>query len=231
MNKIISILICLVLLISCGGVTYATDVDKIQPDSTYQIGSATQPTIYTMKDGTVVVIPSGNIPGVYKNPVTSNIIDTTETKKIEETEKTETTEEKQEETAISTTEGIRLEDLVEEIFNLTNKERKDAGLNELTYNKGLQEAANTRAKEISTLFSHTRPDGSDCHTVVELEYYVTGENLIMADNPIATSENMMKEWMNSEGHRENILLPEYTSMAVGVTESDGVTYAVQIFMG
>jgi uncharacterized protein YkwD len=53
----------------------------------------------------------------------------------------------------------------------------------------------------------------------------------MADNPIATAEKMMDSWMNSQGHKDNILLADFESMAVGVYEKDNVTYAVQIFIG
>lgn len=121
--------------------------------------------------------------------------------------------------------------LGKQIFDLTNKERTAQGLKELSYAYDLQSAADTRAREASTLFSHTRPDGTSCHDIVTKDYYVTGENLIMADKPIATAENLVAEWMNSEGHRHNILLGEYTELAVGVYEKDGVVYACQIFLG
>ena len=121
--------------------------------------------------------------------------------------------------------------LGKQIFDLTNKERAAQGLKELSYAYDLQSAADTRAREASTLFSHTRPDGTSCHDIVTKDYDVTGENLIMADKPIATAENLVAEWMNSEGHRHNILLGEYTELAVGVYEKDGVVYACQIFLG
>ena len=121
--------------------------------------------------------------------------------------------------------------LATEIFNLTNAARKDNGLSELTYNGELQEAANIRAKEASEMFSHTRPDGSSCHSVVEdFDYFVTGENLILADKHIASAKRLMEEWMNSEGHRNNILLKDFTSMAVGVYENDRYVFAAQIFI-
>ena len=122
--------------------------------------------------------------------------------------------------------------LATEIFKLTNAARQDNGLSELTYNSDLQEAANIRAKEASEMFSHTRPDGSSCHSVVEdFDYYVAGENLILAEKHIASAKRMMEEWMNSEGHRHNILLKDFTSMAVGVYEKDGYVFAAQIFIG
>lgn len=118
------------------------------------------------------------------------------------------------------------------IFRLTNTVRTERGLSELAYSYRLQDAADLRARECAESFSHTRPDGSSCHSVVEeYDYRVTGENLIMADEEIALPEVMMSKWMLSEGHRSNILLPQFTELAVGVYEKDGVVYAVQIFMG
>jgi uncharacterized protein YkwD len=64
-----------------------------------------------------------------------------------------------------------------------------------------------------------------------MDYYVTGENIILADVKIATASNLMDTWMNSEGHRYNILLPDFTSIAVGVYRTKDTVFAVQIFMG
>lgn len=124
-----------------------------------------------------------------------------------------------------------LDYIAEEIYFLTNKERVAQGLKELGYAYDLQEAADTRAKESATLFSHTRPNGEPCSSVITKDYYVTGENLIWADRPIATPKNLVSAWMNSEGHRSNILLPEFTQMAIGMYETNGVIYAVQLFIG
>ena len=128
--------------------------------------------------------------------------------------------------------GISQNSLIADIFSRVNDERKDNGLNELTYNADLQEAANIRAKEASEMFSHTRPDGSSCHSIVEnFDYFVTGENLILADKQIATASRMVEEWMNSEGHKHNILLKDFTSTAIGVTEKAGQVFVAQIFIG
>ena len=122
-------------------------------------------------------------------------------------------------------------DLANKIFNLINEERTAEEIKPLTYNKSLQAAADLRAMECATLFSHTRPDNTSCHTVVTVDYYVTGENLIMADKPIASAPGLVSAWMNSTGHRENIMMAAYTSTAVGVYEKDGIVYACQIFIG
>lgn len=122
-------------------------------------------------------------------------------------------------------------DLANKIFNLINEERTAEELKPLTYNKSLQAAADIRAMECATLFSHTRPNETSCHTVVTVDYYITGENLIMADKPVASAPGLVSAWMNSTGHRDNIMMAAYTSTAIGVYEKDGIVYACQIFIG
>ena len=123
-----------------------------------------------------------------------------------------------------------INDLANEIFELINKERTAAGLSKLEYNFELQSGADIRAKEASESFSHTRPSGETCYTAFNVNYNVAGENLIMADKQIATAENLVKTWMESEGHKANILLPEFTSTAIGVYGED-VIYVAQLFIG
>lgn len=125
---------------------------------------------------------------------------------------------------------IVINDLANEIFELINKERTATGLNKLEYNFELQSGADIRAKEASKSFSHTRPSGETCYTAFNVNYNVAGENLIMADEQIATAENLVKTWMESEGHKANILLPEFTSTAIGVYGED-VIYVAQLFIG
>ena len=232
MKKIISLLICLVLLVSIGVCAYSTNIDAIEPDTNVYIIGVTDKevpiigSLYTYYDGSsLIIIPQQNLEKIYVNPITNQ--------PIEEKTQTETSPAVvPEDNTQAVDYQIDKEETIEKIFELTNKARQENNLPALTYNEDIQDAADLRAKEISTKFSHTRPDGSSCHTVVEkFEYRVTGENLIMADNPISEPEILLDTWMNSEGHRANILLPDYTSIAIGLYEKDDVTYAVQIFMG
>ena len=121
--------------------------------------------------------------------------------------------------------------LAAEIFALTNQVRMQNGVHRLDYANELQEAADTRAYECSIQFSHTRPNGSSCHDIVTVDYWVTGENLLLVDKAIAYPEVMMSEWMNSPDHRENILLSDFERLAVGIYETQDVIYACQIFIG
>ena len=102
------------------------------------------------------------------------------------------------------------------------------GLAELTYRNDVQDAANIRANEIISTFSHTRPDGSSCFTAVTVNYYAIGENIASGQK---NAEEVMNTWMNSPGHRANILSAQFTGMVVGVVQYQGVSYWVQIFIG
>ena len=242
MKKFISLILCLILICSISIIGYTTNVDAIQPDTNVIIYGVTgyDVPVYggliTHYNGaSLIIIPNERLDGVYVNPITGRPTETP-TPTPQETSDTETTTIDDSEITIptdaATEQAIIPEILSKEIFELTNKEREKYELTALTYNDNIQAAADLRAKEISESFSHTRPDGTDCHTVVEdIDYFVTGENLIMADNPIATAEHMLKTWMDSEGHRNNILLADYESMAVGIYEKNGITYGVQIFLG
>lgn len=116
----------------------------------------------------------------------------------------------------------------EEMLRLINAEREKAGVVPLTYNEGAQIAADARALEINMSFSHTRPDGSRCFTVLDdynlFSGYSLGENIAVGYSAV---EAAMNGWMNSPGHKENILSPDFTSVAIGQNE-DGW---VQIFFG
>ena len=115
-----------------------------------------------------------------------------------------------------------------QVFQLVNQRRKENGLAELTYRNDIQDAANIRANEIISTFSHTRPDGSSCFTAVTVNYYAIGENIASGQK---NAEEVMNAWMNSPGHRANILSAQFTGLAVGVVQYQGVSYWVQIFIG
>lgn len=107
------------------------------------------------------------------------------------------------------------EKYAEEILALVNKERSAAGVSPLMLNMTMTAAAAKRAEEITEYFSHDRPDGSSCFTVFDeygLSWSYVGENIAFGYN---SSESVMDGWMNSEGHRNNILSPDFTELGVG----------------
>lgn len=119
----------------------------------------------------------------------------------------------------------------EQVVTLVNKERAKAGLNKLEMDTKLQTAAAKRAKELKTLFSHSRPDGSLCFTALgeyNISYMAAGENIAMGQT---TPEAVMNSWMNSPGHKANILSGNFTKIGVGCYQYNGRLYWVQLFIG
>lgn len=119
-------------------------------------------------------------------------------------------------------------DYVSDVFASVNSNRAGNSRSPLTLSGKLTEMAMQRAAECALYYSHTRPDGRSCFTVIDGTYphTMTAEN-IAAGYP-GPSE-VMNGWMNSEGHRANILNGSLTQIGVGCYESNGVLYWVQLF--
>lgn len=117
-----------------------------------------------------------------------------------------------------------IDEFCEEVIRLTNKEREKEGLDPLTADSDLMDFAQVRAEEISEYFSHHRPDG-----VSEGPYpdYMIGENIAKG---YKTPEEVMDGWMNSDGHRAEILFADNSKIGVGVYKSGGLLYWVQVFI-
>ncbi len=117
-----------------------------------------------------------------------------------------------------------------QVLKLVNTERKKAGLTELTWDDTVATAAMTRSKEIEKSFSHTRPDGRNFGTAITdlgITYRGAGENIAWGQK---TPEAVMNAWMNSEGHRANILNPKFKKLGVGYsTDSQRTPYWTQLF--
>ena len=120
-----------------------------------------------------------------------------------------------------------------EVFDLINEERTSRGLEPVVMDKELFEAAQLRAAEIAIFYSHTRPDGSSCFSIFpEAIYDTPGLHVAGGENITAgrlSAESAMDAWMNSPGHRSNILMSSFTSVGVGCFYHDGAYYWVQCF--
>lgn len=119
----------------------------------------------------------------------------------------------------------------EEVLRLVNIERTSRGLAAYSLDETLCAGANIRAQEIVTNFSHTRPDGTEPYTVLDQYNYQStslGENIAAGQT---TPAEVVETWMNSDGHRANILSESFTKMGVGYYESSSGYryYWVQLF--
>lgn len=116
-----------------------------------------------------------------------------------------------------------------EVLNLVNAERAKVGVQPLRLAGDLQRAAAIRAREIITTFSHTRPNGERFSSLLPDGRYRCGENIAAG---CGSAKETVEQWMQSPGHRENILRPEYDELGVGYAY-DGSTpwkhHWVQIF--
>ena len=117
-----------------------------------------------------------------------------------------------------------------QVLRLINNERVKYGLSPLAQDNGATEVAHLRAKEIVQSFSHTRPNGSSCFTAASelgVSYRSAGENIAYG---YPTPEAVVNGWMNSEGHRKNILSSSFEKIGIGCYESGRVLYWSQFFI-
>jgi uncharacterized protein YkwD len=123
--------------------------------------------------------------------------------------------------------------LEESVFALTNTERGKAGCQALKFNSKVRNAARSHSKDMATkkYFSHTGQDNSDPGDRLQRAGYAAdrgwAENIAYG---YRTPEAVMNGWMNSEGHRRNILNCDLTTLGVGVAKAkDGTLYWTQDF--
>lgn len=120
-------------------------------------------------------------------------------------------------------------DLINEVYEITNNYRSLVGVPSLTLDSSLVEAANIRAKELSDSFSHTRPNGSSCFTVLSelgISYGTAGENIAAG---YSSSQSVMEGWRSSSGHYQNIISSKFKKIGIGVNIVNNQYYWVQIF--
>lgn len=110
-----------------------------------------------------------------------------------------------------------------------NAARAQNGLSALTLDANMNRAAAVRAAELAQSFSHTRPNGSRGLTALNeagVSYRTAGENIASGQQ---TAQAVVSAWMNSSGHRANILSSSFGRMGVGQATIGGRTYWVQLF--
>lgn len=120
-----------------------------------------------------------------------------------------------------------------ELLKLINIERTKNGLSELKFDAELQKVAKIKAKDLvdNNYFSHNSPTYGSPFEMMKsfgITYKTAGENI--AGNP--TLEGAVTAWMNSEGHKANILSNAYNYTGIGIVDSQKYgKIMVQMFMG
>ncbi len=128
-----------------------------------------------------------------------------------------------------------LKDIEVGFLKLVNKERSRVGLSNLTINSHLDSCAQTRSKEIINLFSHTRPNGESCFSLIDsskYNYKTVGENICMtshvgsgyitpftgsAEQIEAVYTHMFNLFKNSPGHYANMIDTDFEHCGIGIS--------------
>ena len=120
-----------------------------------------------------------------------------------------------------------------EVVRLVNVERQKQGLGKLSLNAKLSNVATLKSQDMinKNYFDHTSPTyGSpfDMMKKFGISYTSAGENIAMGQE---TPQEVMNAWMNSDGHRKNILNPDFTELGVGIAAKGSSLYWTQMFIG
>lgn len=126
-------------------------------------------------------------------------------------------------------------DYEQEVVELVNEERDQRNLEPLEMDNHLSSLARKKSRDMAdnNYFSHTSPTyGSpfDMMEQFDFTFRLAGENIAAGQR---SPEQVVEGWMNSEGHRENILKEDFTHIGVGYVEADDTmqrTYWTQMFM-
>ena len=125
--------------------------------------------------------------------------------------------------------GIQSSSAASEVVRLTNSARGQNGYAALVEDGALSEAAAVRAREIARSFSHTRPSGASFSSALSesgVSYLRAGENIASGQK---SASEVVNAWMNSPGHRANILNSGYSRIGSASVNIDGTLYWVQLF--
>src|SRR3954471_4606817 len=129
---------------------------------------------------------------------------------------------------------------------LVNQERSSRGLRPLKSNRRLAKAANGHARDMNArgYFSHDSANGASFVDRIRKAGYVPrralpslGEDLAWGSGSLGTPREIVQSWMNSPGHRANILDSKFREAGMGVAfgdpgaGTDGVTYALDFGSG
>ena len=129
---------------------------------------------------------------------------------------------------------------INDVLKYVNQYRKEANekqidgvtdRKDLTLDSNLTVAACARAVEIAYAkkFSHTRPDGRTCFTILDdmnIGYNASGENI---SSGRSTAKAVSEGWKNSSGHYANMINKNYGKIGIGVIKLRGTYYWVQLF--
>ena len=113
---------------------------------------------------------------------------------------------------------------IDKVIALCNQARAKEGLPALAKSDALCAASQARSAELVRVFSHDRPDGRSCFTIFNemgIGYNAAAENIAAGQR---SPEDVVNAWLNSPGHRRNIMSAAYTKIGVGLVQQQGTAY-------
>lgn len=157
-------------------------------------------------------------------PIANRTNNVTENKNVANYENTNT----------ATTNSVKTSNLSyeEKVVQLVNIERQKNGLQALSLDSAISNVARTKSKDMAdnNYFAHQSPTYGSAGDMLKqfgINWTAWGENIASGQD---TPEEVVNAWMNSEGHRANILSSNFTKIGVGyVTNSNGKAYWTQMF--
>lgn len=133
--------------------------------------------------------------------------------------------------------GVFMGEVEQIIFQRVNEERAKAGVAPLSYNSTMELYGRIKSQDMGDrdYFDHKNPEGELITAQMQrdgVSYSAWGENIAYRSGITTATEvanSFMTNWMNSTGHRENILSNNFSGIGVGVYNDNGTIYATQEF--
>lgn len=133
--------------------------------------------------------------------------------------------------------SVNLSDIEHRVFDLVNQRRSAAGLPLLAWSDGVAGVARVHSKNMADLkfFSHTGADGKKVNNRADAlgvrRWRSLGENIAYNRGFKSPLESAVQSWMNSPGHRDNMLKNDWQESGIGVViTADGTYYFTQVFL-
>lgn len=180
----------------------------------------------------VPTVPSKpTVPTVPEKPVTPPVVEKPVTPPVVEKPVTPPVVEKPVTPAPPTENVSGLSAMEMEVVRLVNIERQKAGLSNLKASTELSNVARMKSKDmaVNNYFSHTSPTYGSPFEMMKsfgISYRTAGENIAKG---YSSAQSVVNGWMNSQGHRDNILNSSFNTIGVGAYTGNGSTYWTQMF--
>jgi len=133
--------------------------------------------------------------------------------------------------------GTSASEIEEAVFRSVNQARAEKGLPPLQESPQLQQIARHHSEDMATrhFFGHLNPDGQDVVDRLRAQgvkdFTAAGENIFNGKKVTDPAQATVREWLNSPGHRKNLLNPRYTAGGVGISQGEkDAIYVTQVYM-